>query len=692
MAGAFLWDDKVAKAPSLAAVNGTPVASMPLSNLLDPQPRLRARLLGSAAGMLVDFGADTAIEAAVLISTTLPSDATVRWRIGPAEALVEATPLFDLRFDAGSITPPPGYNFRRASTGWCFDATGALVAVATDTPRYDHDPITLASLGLLMEEARTNAVRNPRFEGAAAGTPGTAPTYMSGLNGSGLTSSIVGTGTNLGIPYIDVRIQGTASGIAATMNFETNAAIVAAQGQAWSLSAFVAVVGGSLANISGTILATNEYTGALAYVGSSIVSGALGVDSVLRRFSVTGTVAGATVASIMPYLRLNFPSGAIIDVTLRVGLPQMELGAFASSPILPNIGIPATTTRAVDQQWIAGMAIDGAAGMSVLVDITGTTGGVGVIVPWSFTPATAAFPDSVYLTQSGVFANIGVTQLDSIHGNYSSPPSLSATEGVANRAVATFGPSGIALACNTATPVTRSPVPTYAGILTTMGLGGGSWGGAPGTASGRSYIRRITFYARQLTTGQAKALASTGSSLDATGLAHDSGILAAATSDAANGNVVLLRSSSASGRYMQIDVAAPSAGAIDLGRLVAGALWRVSRTMAYGVTEGRLMLDRRDRNPLTGAEFPVSALANPRVSRFTLPLLTNAEIRAQHRAMVAALGAAGDALWIPDTGLALSELNVRCLWGAISASGDEAAAVRDHPATNSRSFRIVERL
>ncbi|MCX7380439.1 MAG: hypothetical protein NT133_03260 [Alphaproteobacteria bacterium] len=692
MAGAFLWDDKVAKAASLTATAGTSVASMPLSNLLDPQPRLRARLLGSSAGVLVDFGADTSIEAVALISTTLPADATMRWRIGPAEALVEATPLFDIRFDTGSITPPPGYNFRRASTGWCFDATGALVAVATDTPRYDHDPITLASLGLLMEEARTNAVRNPRFEGAIAGTPGTAPTYMSGLNGSGLTGSIVGAGTASGVPYVDVRIQGTASGIAATMNFETNAGITAAQGQAWSLSAFVAVVGGSLSNISSTILATNEYTGVLAYVGSSIVSGTLGVDSVLRRFSVTGTVAGATVASIMPYLKLNFASGAIIDVTLRVGLPQMELGAFATSPIMPAIGSPAATTRAVDQQWIAGMAIDGAAGMSVLVDFTGTSGGVGVIVPWSFTPATAAFADSVYLTQSGVFTNISVTLLDSVHGNYSSPPSLSATEGTANRAVATFGPSGITLACNAATPNTRAPVPTYAGVLTTMGLGGDSWGGTPGTASGRSYIRRIAFHGRQLTTGQARALAATGSSLDASVLVHDSGTIAAAAGDAANGNIVLLRSSAATGRYMQIDTAAPSASAIDLGRLVAGPVWRVSRAMAYGVTEGRLMLDRRDRNPLTGAEFPVPALANPRITRFTLPLLTNADIRAQHRTMVAALGAAGDALWIPDTGLALSELNTRCLWGAVAASGDEATSVRDHPATSNRSFRIVERL
>jgi hypothetical protein len=40
---AFLWDDKVAGA-SIVALAGTTVAGMPLSNLADPQPRLRARL------------------------------------------------------------------------------------------------------------------------------------------------------------------------------------------------------------------------------------------------------------------------------------------------------------------------------------------------------------------------------------------------------------------------------------------------------------------------------------------------------------------------------------------------------------------------------------------------------------------------------------------------------------------------
>jgi hypothetical protein len=70
---------------------------------------------------------------------------------------------------------------------------------------------------------------------------------------------------------------------------------------------------------------------------------------------------------------------------------------------------------------------------------------------------------------------------------------------------------------------------------------------------------------------------------------------------------------------------------------------RVARSF---LTTG-LIFERRDRNALTGAEFPVPALANPKVTRFSLPLLTSAEIQGEHRSMLRAMGAAGDALWSP---------------------------------------------
>jgi hypothetical protein len=112
----------------------------------------------------------------------------------------------------------------------------------------------------------------------------------------------------------------------------------------------------------------------------------------------------------------------------------------------------------------------------------------------------------------------------------------------------------------------------------------------------------------------------------------------------------------------------------------------------FDLQEGRLILDRRDRNPLTCAEFPVPALANPRITRFSLPLLTSAEIKDQHRDMLRAMGAAGDALWIPETTLSQAEMNARSIWGAVADAGAEALASRDSFVGSSRSFAITERI
>lgn len=180
--------------------------------------------------------------------------------------------------------------------------------------------------------------------------------------------------------------------------------------------------------------------------------------------------------------------------------------------------------------------------------------------------------------------------------------------------------------------------------------------------------------------------------LEVPNAAHDSGTVPASTGDEANGNVVLLRSGAATARYLLVDVADTSLATIDIGILVAGPLWRLGRGMAYGVREGRMILDQRDRNPLTGAEFVVPALANPRFAGFTLPALSRAEATDAHRDLVRRLGAARDALWIPETGDSRAEMNRRAIWGAVNQPGEEAAAVRGTFPLLNRAFRIVERL
>jgi hypothetical protein len=172
----------------------------------------------------------------------------------------------------------------------------------------------------------------------------------------------------------------------------------------------------------------------------------------------------------------------------------------------------------------------------------------------------------------------------------------------------------------------------------------------------------------------------------------DTSIINAGAQDESQGNVVLVLPAPITARYLRIDLTDGAAAFMDVGLLVAGQLWRLQRGTAYGIREGRVMLDRRDRNPYTGAEFPVPAIVNPRFAAFTLPALSVAEARNQHRDLLRRLGASGDALWIAELGDSLAERNRRAIWGAVNAPGEEASASRDSFPFTERAVRMVERI
>jgi hypothetical protein len=171
----------------------------------------------------------------------------------------------------------------------------------------------------------------------------------------------------------------------------------------------------------------------------------------------------------------------------------------------------------------------------------------------------------------------------------------------------------------------------------------------------------------------------------------DTGALDPTTSAAAGGNVVLVHPTSVTGRFLLITMADAAAASLDVGRIVAGPLWRPTYGASYGMAEGRMVLDRRDTNGFTGAQFPVPAVLNPRMVEFTLGAVTPAEAIGEWRTMLATLGGTGDALWIPDDGLSLSEMNLRSIWGGIAEPGSSATITRANFRLHQRGFRIVER-
>lgn len=121
----------------------------------------------------------------------------------PGQALLllggNGAPSLNLDFRTGVL--PTGVTLTRASSGTYFDATGVLQTAGTNVARFDHNPVTHAALGLLLEGF---PVTNLLLNSATLATQGatvTAQAYVLSFYGTGTAAlsgtcagSLVGTG------------------------------------------------------------------------------------------------------------------------------------------------------------------------------------------------------------------------------------------------------------------------------------------------------------------------------------------------------------------------------------------------------------------------------------------------------------------------------------------------------------------
>jgi len=242
----------------------------------------------------------------------------------------------------------PSITFTRNSNATFFDADGVLQTATTNAPRFDHDPASSnVSRGLLIEEARTNSIRNSQAGGATngvIGSGGVLPTNWGiTANLNGLSAEIIGTGTESGFSYLDIKFSGTptASSFLA-INFDGATQIVAANGQTWTNSVFIKLAAGATTNATLTTGIVGRLADATAVSGQGqsaafapTLSGLTG-----QRTSVTYTVTDATVVRVQSRIVLAYTNGNPIDLTLRIAAPQLEQGAF------PTSYIPTTTAAA----------------------------------------------------------------------------------------------------------------------------------------------------------------------------------------------------------------------------------------------------------------------------------------------------------------------------------------------------------
>ncbi len=234
-----------------------------------------------------------------------------------------------------------------------FDVGGTLRNdLAVDQPRFDW---SLGKRQLVLSSDSTNTIRNTAMSGAVPGTPGTLPTnFQTGALTAGISREIVGTGTEDGLPYIDIRYFGTATATnSPSIAFEPFAGttIAAATGQNWTLSCYHRLI----AQPSGLALAQLiiDETASGAYVTGAIYSIAAPTTASLRsqRVEAARTFSGGgTVTGAAPQYRWSFTNGVAYDFTVRIGALQFEQGNVATDYI-PTAG--AAVTRAVETAELA---------------------------------------------------------------------------------------------------------------------------------------------------------------------------------------------------------------------------------------------------------------------------------------------------------------------------------------------------
>jgi len=260
------------------------------------------------------------------------------------------SPSLDLNFASNKslVDDISGNNlitFSRASTGTFVGSNGLIQTAASGVPRFDHNPTTGESLGLLVEEARTNLVT---YSQAFNNT-----NYSIGYDGGGFTENAT------------VAPDGTLTASKLTRNAGTSGTfwskynrqyIPVTNGTVYTLSCFLKAAeittvrlhgdvrdGGGL-NFSAAFTLTGSGSYALSSGTSAQISSA---GNGWYRCSVTGT--STSTEDEEPAL-IVFGTGASEDGFFAWGF-QLEAGAFPTSYI-PTVA--STVTRAADVASMTG--------------------------------------------------------------------------------------------------------------------------------------------------------------------------------------------------------------------------------------------------------------------------------------------------------------------------------------------------
>ena len=261
-------------------------------------------------------------------------------------------PSLSLNF-ASSRTLDPRITFTRTSSATCVGPNGLLRVVSANEPRFDHNPVTGESLGLLVEEQRTNLLlRSEEADSPLWNIPNSSitvdPNVTVSPDGS-QTADKVKEATTTGGHTIEFTGFAFQSGTIYTVSFYAKAAERSRFRVTWPISftnrlAFVDISPGGYGVISdgGTVTSVSP----------------AGNDwfRVVSTSTCTTTTAGARagITLVDTGTNVNYTGDGTSGIYLWGA--QLEAGAF------PTSYIPTTTaavTRSADLASITGSAFSG---------------------------------------------------------------------------------------------------------------------------------------------------------------------------------------------------------------------------------------------------------------------------------------------------------------------------------------------
>lgn len=221
--------------------------------------------------------------------------------------------------------------------------TGAGSTGSTTNTTYTVDPHDIASgIGYTVGSgtgtstwgsANTlNLMTNSVLAGAVVGTPGTLPSSVNYGLGAGLTTSVVGFGTDpvLGVPYIDFGVSGTGTGIQFQIVISN---LCTSSNAVYAASFYCSLRAGGLTGLTFQ-LGSDALASGPTYVGSPIGL-TFTPNATLTRISASATYPATTLTSNI-YANILYSASTVISFTLRLAAPQYELGStttfFKSTP------------------------------------------------------------------------------------------------------------------------------------------------------------------------------------------------------------------------------------------------------------------------------------------------------------------------------------------------------------------------